>query len=60
MGFEPEEIPTFAWAAKAGMKPSSLDQIEVRGQRLEAVRRPFKKPAVVSYRDVSSWYGPVC
>ena len=60
MGFQPEEIPTFEWASKAGMKPSRLDEIEVRGARLEAVRRPFKRPVVVPYGDISPWYGPVC
>lgn len=60
MGFEPEEIPTFAWASKAGMKPSRLDQIEVRGERLEAVRRTFQRPLVVPYTEISAWYGPVC
>jgi uncharacterized protein (DUF362 family) len=60
MGFQPEEISTFEWASKAGMKPSRLDEIEVRGQRLEAVRRPFKRPLVVPYGDISPWYGPVC
>jgi uncharacterized protein (DUF362 family) len=60
MGFRPEEISTFKWAWKAGMTPSRLDDIEVRGERLEAVRRPFKRPLVVPYRDISPWYGPVC
>ena len=60
MGFEPEEISTFEWASKAGMKPSRLDEIEVRGQRLAAVRRPFQRPVVVHYGYVSPWYGPPC
>jgi uncharacterized protein (DUF362 family) len=60
MGFEPEEIPTFEWAAKAGMRPATLDEIEVRGEQLAAVRRPFQKPRVVPYREVAPWYGPVC
>lgn len=60
MGFEPEEISTFEWAWKAGMRPSRLDEIEVRGKRLEAARRPFKRAVVVPYREISPWYGPVC
>jgi uncharacterized protein (DUF362 family) len=60
MGFQPEEISTFEWASKAGMKPSRLDEIEVRGKRLDAVGRPFEKPVVVPYREISPWYGPVC
>ncbi len=60
MGFRPDEIPTFKWAWKAGMKPSRLDEIEVRGERLEAVSRPFKRPLIIPYKDISPWYGPVC
>jgi uncharacterized protein (DUF362 family) len=60
MGFEPEEISTFEWAAKAGMKPSRLEEIEVRGKRLEEVRRPFERPLVVPYTEISPWYGPPC
>jgi hypothetical protein len=60
MGFEPEEISTFEWAWKAGMRPSRLDEIEVRGKQMEAVRRPFKRAVVVPYREISPWYGPVC
>lgn len=60
MGFAPEEIPTFGWAWKAGMKPSSLEEIEVRGKARESVRRACKRPLVVPYRQISPWYGPVC
>jgi uncharacterized protein (DUF362 family) len=31
MGFHPEEISTFVWARKAGMTPTSLNEIEIRG-----------------------------
>jgi uncharacterized protein (DUF362 family) len=60
MGFQPEEISTFEWAWRTGMKPSRLDDIEVRGERMEAVQRPFKRPAVLPYGEISPWYGPVC
>lgn len=60
MGFRPEEIPTFEWAWRAGLRPSRLEEIEVRGRPLEAVKRPFKRPVVVPYRQISPWYGPVC
>jgi len=33
MGFEPNEVPTFTWANKAGMKPTKLDEIEIRGEK---------------------------
>ncbi len=49
MGFEPQEVPTFAWANKAGMSPSRLDEIEVRGEKLDAARRKFVRPQVVPW-----------
>jgi len=60
MGFQPEEISTFEWAWKAGMLPTSIADIEVRGKPMKEVRQSFKKPNVVPYREISSWYGPVC
>jgi uncharacterized protein (DUF362 family) len=60
MGFQPEEISTFQWAWKAGMKPSRLEEIEVRGKTLEALRRPFERPLIIPYGDISPWYGPIC
>jgi uncharacterized protein (DUF362 family) len=60
MGFDPNEIDTFKWAWKAGMKPSSIDGIEIVGEKLEGVRRQFKKPMVVPYTMIKEWYGPRC
>ena len=56
MGFEQREIPTFAWAHKAGLKPGSIEEIEIRGEPLEKARRPFAKPYLVPW-DVArrSW-----
>lgn len=52
MGFEPAEISTFAWANKAGMTPSSLDEIELRGEKPDRVRRRFVKPNLVAWETV--------
>ena len=49
MGFEPPEIPTFTWANKAGLRPERLDQIEVRGEPLAAVRRKFVRATIVPW-----------
>ena len=49
MGFQPAEIPTFAWANKAGMRPERLEEIEIRGESLETARRKFVRPAVVPW-----------
>ena len=57
MGFEPHEIPTFEWAMKSGMKPSSLDDIEIRGESIEGVQRKFKRPDVVPWIAVNKLWG---
>ena len=49
MGFAPEEIPTFAWANRAGLRPERLEEIEIRGEPLDRVRRKFVKPAIVPW-----------
>jgi uncharacterized protein (DUF362 family) len=57
MGFEPTEIPTFWWANKAGMKPTSLHEIEIRGEPLDRVRRPFVKPQLYAWNAIRSVWG---
>jgi len=57
MGFEPAEIPTFLWANKAGMIPSSLHEIEIRGEPLDRVRRPFVKPQLYTWNAIRSVWG---
>jgi uncharacterized protein (DUF362 family) len=52
MSFEPREIPTFEWANKAGMTPTSLEEIEVRGEPLARARRPFAKPRVMPWSAI--------
>jgi hypothetical protein len=57
MGFKTEEIPTFTSAERAGMKPTSLEEIEVRGEKIGNVRRVLKRPAVVSWESISQVWG---
>ncbi len=59
MGFQPREISTFVWAWKAGMGPSSLNGIEIRGEKLNNVRKNFLRPSVLPWADISQ-YGPPC
>ena len=59
MGFAPEEISTFVWAWKAGMGPTSIDDIEVRGERLADVRKTFLRPTVIPWAAMRQ-YGPPC
>lgn len=56
MGFKPREIPTFTWANKAGMKPTRLDDIELRGERPGSIGRKFVKPNIYAWKDIrDSW-----
>ncbi len=57
MGFEPTEVPTFAWANKAGLTPVSLADIEIRGEALDQVRRPFQKPQLATWATVRPVWG---
>jgi uncharacterized protein (DUF362 family) len=57
MGFEPEEVPTFAWANKAGMKPARLEEIEVRGEKLDRVRRKFTRPQIYPWASIRDVWG---
>ena len=59
MGFQPEEISTFAWAWKAGMMPGRLDDIEIRGKGVAEVKQNFLKPLVVPWATIGQW-GPPC
>jgi hypothetical protein len=49
MGFEPLEVPTFVCAQIAGMTPARLRDIEVRGEGINAVKRPFVRPQIVPW-----------
>ena len=57
MGFKTEEIPTFTLARRSGMKPTSLEEIEVRGEKISSVKRVLKKPEVVSWESISQVWG---
>jgi hypothetical protein len=57
MGFAPAEIPTFLWANKAGLRPGALDEIEIRGESLDRVRRSFVKPQLVAWNAIRPYWG---
>ena len=57
MGFAPAEIPTFLWANKAGMRPGALDEIEIRGEPIDRVRRVFVKPQVYAWNTIRPYWG---
>ncbi len=56
MGFNKDDVPTFTWANKIGMTPGSLDEIEIRGENIDEIQRPFKKPEVAPWPTVSDFY----
>jgi len=58
MGFRPEEIPTFAWAWKAGMAPRNLMNIEIRGRKLRSVRQKFARPLVLPWSILEGFDRP--
>ncbi|MGD8698658.1 MAG: DUF362 domain-containing protein [Gemmatimonadales bacterium] len=57
MGIETQDVPTFTWAHKAGMTPTTLDEIEIRGEPVSSVRRAFKKPNVVPWTAINKIWG---
>lgn len=57
MGFHKNEVATLAMAIRARMKPSSLEYIDIRGESLDAVQMAFKRPELVPWGEINSWYG---
>jgi len=57
MGFQTAEVPTFLWANKAGLRPGALDEIEIRGERIDGVRRSFAKPQLVAWNAIRPYWG---
>jgi uncharacterized protein (DUF362 family) len=57
MGFETNEIPTFVWAIRLGMTPNNINEIEVRGERVENVRHKFVKPNIVLWNSIKNSWG---
>jgi len=56
MGFSPPEVPTFPWANRAGLRPESLDEIEIRGEAIENVARRFVRPTVLPWDTVRRFW----
>jgi uncharacterized protein (DUF362 family) len=57
MGYEPNEVPTLAVAHQAGMRPASLAEIDIRGEKISDVRRKFVRANIVPYRSIKEWFG---
>ena len=52
-----EEVPYIALAREAGLGPASMDEIEVRGEKMEDVRRTFQRPNIYPWATVSPVWG---
>ena len=57
MGIGVQEVPTFTWAYRAGLGPASVNGIEIRGEELADVRRPFAKPNVIPWLSINEEWG---
>ena len=57
MGFEMDAIPAINLAHKAGMEPSLISNIEIRGLTMEQTRRNFVKPQISKWTDVNKFWG---
>jgi uncharacterized protein (DUF362 family) len=57
MGFAPTEIPALAWARRAGLRPTKLTDIEIRGESLARVGRQFARPRVVPWNYARPYIG---
>ena len=57
MGIDPAEVPTFACAHQVGMGPRTLDEIEVRGLRIDQAKRAFVRPSVVPWASINRLWG---
>jgi uncharacterized protein (DUF362 family) len=57
MGIDPAEVPTFACAHRVGMGPRTLDEIEVRGLRIDQAKRAFVRPSVVPWASINRLWG---
>lgn len=57
MGFETDEIPAIVYAHEAGMGPFNLEDIEVRGLKIEDVRHSFVRPNVFKWTDIRDFWG---
>jgi uncharacterized protein (DUF362 family) len=57
MGIEHREVPTFSVAHQSGMKPVSLDDIEIRGEKIPDVARTFARATIVPWHTIKDWFG---
>jgi len=57
MGFNPDKVPAINLARQSDLGPNGMDEIEVRGEKIEDVRRSFRRPNIYSWPEVSPVWG---
>jgi uncharacterized protein (DUF362 family) len=57
MGFDQSEVPTFVYAIKSGMTPATIDDIEIRGESINKVKRNFIKPKILQWNNIRDLWG---
>jgi uncharacterized protein (DUF362 family) len=57
MGINPDKVPAINLAMQAGLGPVSMNEIEVRGEKIENTRKSFSLPNVVPWTEISPYWG---
>jgi uncharacterized protein (DUF362 family) len=57
MGFNYEEVPSISLALKTRLGPLSMEEIEIRGEKIKDVQRTFKPPNIQPWNNINSWFG---
>jgi len=63
MGYQAMEIPTTQIASKQNLGVGELSNIEIRGQKIEDVRKDFRRPVfkyISDHPNVTTYFGGVC
>ena len=57
MGFELNDIPAIVLAHKSGMLPAALENIEIRGLKIDQCKRQFVRPDIYKWTDINKSWG---
>jgi uncharacterized protein (DUF362 family) len=57
MGFELIEIPAIVLAHKTGKLPVALEDIEIRGLKIDQCKRKFVRPNIYKWTDINTSWG---
>lgn len=57
MGFDPGLIPTFQFPTSSIGEMYDMSKIEIRGEKIEDVKRDFKKPTIYKWNEIRKYWG---